>query len=265
MRILAVGDVCGQIGCDAVRRILPKLKKQKNIDTVIINAENSADGNGVTVHSANELFLSGADVLTGGNHSLRRREVYGFLDESPFLLRPHNFSGELPGKGYCILDCGYLKIAVINLAGTVYLEKSEAGNPFKAADELIKRAEEDGAKVIIADFHAEATSEKRALGIYLDSRVSAFFGTHTHVQTSDSVILKNGTAYITDIGMVGPEDSVLGVESSIIINRLKDGDQSKFRLAEGPCIFNACIFEIDNCTGKALSIERISITERELH
>lgn len=259
MRLLAVGDVCGSIGCEEVRRVLPALKREKKIDMVVINGENSADGNGILPESADSLFACGADVITGGNHSLRRKQVFDYLDENEFVLRPHNLSEAQNGKGICLVDLGYTSVAVINLSGTVYLEKSGAANPFKAADELIKRAREDGAKIIIVDFHAEATSEKRALALYLDGRISAFFGTHTHVQTADEQILKGGTGYITDLGMTGPVDSVLGVKSEIIINRLKDGDPSKFELADGKCALCGCIFDIDTKTGHTVGIERINV------
>ncbi len=259
MRILAVGDVCGSIGCEYVRSVLPTLKNQKNIDAVIINAENSADGNGTTPDSADYLFSLGADALTGGNHSLRREEFYEYLEQNQFVLRPHNLGDDKSGRGYCLLDFGKLSVAVINLSGKIYLEKSGANCPFKTADELIEKAKQDGAKIILVDFHAEATSEKRALGLYLDGKVSAFFGTHTHVQTADEQILENGTGYITDLGMTGPIDSVLGVKKEIIINRLKDNDMSKFELAKGKCSLNGCIFEICEKTGKTVKIERISI------
>ncbi len=259
MRILAVGDVCGSVGCEYVRRVLPALKKDKNIDAVIINAENSADGNGTTRESAEYLLNLGADVLTGGNHSLRRPEFYDYLDQNDFVLRPHNLGEDKSGKGYCLVDFGKVILAVINLSGKIYLEKSGADCPFKAADELIEKAKNDGAKIIIVDFHAEATSEKRALGFYLDGKVSVVFGTHTHIQTADEQILQNGTGYITDLGMTGPIDSVLGVKKEIIINRLKNNDMSKFELADGKCSLNGCIFEICEKTGKTVKIERINI------
>lgn len=258
MRLLAVGDVCGSIGCDEVKRVLPKLKREKNIDMTVINGENSADGNGILPESAESLFAFGADVITGGNHSLRRKQAYDYLDENEFVLRPHNLPEE-SGKGICFVDLGYTSAAVINLCGILYLEKLSAENPFKTADRLIDTARENGAKIIIVDFHAEATSEKRALALYLDGRVSAFFGTHTHVQTADEQILKNGTGYITDLGMTGPVDSVLGVKSEIIINRLKDGNPAKFELAEGECRLNGCIFDIDPKTGLTVGIERVSL------
>lgn len=257
MRILAVGDVCGSVGCEYVRKTLPDLKREKHIDMVIINGENSADGNGITPDSANYLLSLGADVITGGNHSLRRAEVYDYLEQNNFCLRPHNLGAEASGKGYCVFDLGRTRVAVINLSGKIFLERLGATCPFAAADELIQKAKDDGINIIILDFHAEATSEKRALGLYLDGKVSAMFGTHTHVQTADEQILQNGTGYITDIGMTGPLDSVLGVRKEIIINRLKDNDMSKFELSNGKCSLNGCIFEIDETTGKTRKIERI--------
>lgn len=257
MRLLAIGDVCGTVGCEKVKEILPLFKRKNNIDFTVINGENSADGNGITRDSAEFLFACGADVITGGNHSLRRKQVFDYLDSNPFVLRPHNLPEELSGKGYCLVDLGYTSVAVINLIGKIYLEKLKPECPFEYADKLIERAKADGAAVIAVDFHAEATSEKRALGLYLDGRVSAFFGTHTHIQTADEQVLRNGTGYITDLGMTGPRDSVLGVKSEIIINRLKNKDMSKFELAGGECMLNACIFDIDKSTGKTLSVERV--------
>jgi len=259
MRLLAVGDVCGVCGCEEIRKRLPFIKKEKRIDAVIINGENSAQGNGITPYSADYLFACGADVITGGNHSLRRKEIFPILDSNEYLLRPDNLPDAEYGSGYCFVDFGSYSMAVINLSGRIYLEKLNAENPFTRADELIEKAKKDGAKVIVVDFHAEATSEKRALGIYLDGRVSAFFGTHTHIQTADEQILSGGTGYITDLGMTGPKNSVLGVKSDIIINRLKNSDLSKFEAADGECILNACIFDIDIKTGKTVSVERIYI------
>lgn len=259
MRLLAVGDVCGKAGCDYVLSKLPLLKKEKNIDVIIINGENSAEGNGVTKVSAEYLFACGADIITGGNHSLRRKEVYEYLDQNKFILRPHNLPNAEYGSGYCLADFGKFRLAVINLSGKIYLEKVGADNPFLYADELLKKAQDDGADIIVVDFHAEATSEKRALGLYLDGKVSAFFGTHTHIQTADEQILPNGTGYITDLGMTGPKNSVLGIKSDIIINRLRDNDMSKFEFAEGEGILCGCIFDIDVKTKKTVSLERIRI------
>lgn len=259
MRLLAIGDVCGAVGCDTVYRKLPLIKKENRIDAVIINGENSAAGNGITRQTAEFLFACGADIITGGNHSLRRREVYDFLDSSEYLLRPHNLPDNPAGKGYCLADFGSFSLAVINLSGVIYLERVGASNPFACADMLIEKARNDGADIIVVDFHAEATSEKRALGLYLDGRVSVFFGTHTHIQTADNCILPKGTGYITDLGMTGPKNSVLGVKSEIIINRLKSNDMSKFEFAEGEGQLNGCIFEIDKNTKKTVYTERIMI------
>ncbi len=261
MRILAIGDVCGSIGCNTVRKVLPSLKKELNIDFTVINGENSADGNGITPDSAEMLFSCGADVITGGNHSLRRKEIHSMMDENPFLLRPDNFPDELAGNGYCLVDCGYVSVAVINLSGNIYLDSTGASSPFDRADTLIEKAKSDGAKIILVDFHAEATSEKRALGIYLDGKVSAVLGTHTHVQTNDAQILPNGTGYITDLGMTGPIQSVLGVKSSIIISRLKDKNTTeKFVIADGECMLCGCIFDIDKNTGLTTDISLINIS-----
>ena len=261
MKILAIGDVCGKIGCDTVRRVLPDLKKQYLINFVVINGENSADGNGITPSSAQSLFAYGADVITGGNHSFKRKEICSLMEENHFLLRPDNLPNDLSGSGYCLVDCGYARVAVINLSGTIYLESLNASSPFQRADELINRAKDDDADIILVDFHAEATSEKRALGLYLDGKVSAFFGTHTHIQTNDAQILPLGTGYITDLGMTGPIDSVLGVKSSIIISRLKDKNTSeKFVLADGKCMLNGCIFDIDKNTGKTINTTLINIS-----
>lgn len=259
MRLLTIGDVCGPVGCDMIYRKLPAIKKENRIDAVIINGENSAVGNGITRETAEFLFSCGADVITGGNHSLRRKEVYDFLDSNDFILRPHNLPEATVGKGYCIVDFGSYSMAVINLSGKIYLEKDGADNPFNVADMLIDRAKSDGANIIVVDFHAEATSEKRALGLYLDGRVSVLFGTHTHVQTADNCILQKGTGYITDLGMTGPKNSVLGVKSKIIINRLRANDMSKFEFADGEGMLCGCIFEIDTKTGKTIHTERIMI------
>ena len=257
MNVLCIGDVCGSIGCGQLASRLHLLKKRYSVDFTVVNGENSADGNGITPDSAHRILNIGADVITGGNHSFRHREMLEFYEHNSCVLRPHNVNITPFGSGYCLVDLGKVQVAVINLAGTVYLEKLNASNPFNAADELVLLARRDGADIIIVDFHAEATSEKRALGIYLDGRVSAFYGTHTHVQTADAQILPGGTAYITDIGMTGPKQSVLGVKSDIIIDRLKNGGRGSFMLDDGDCMINGCLFEIDEKTGLAKSAVNI--------
>jgi len=257
MRVLCIGDVCSPNGVDYVMKKLPTLKSSYSANAIIVNGENSALGNGITTETANLLFSAGADVITGGNHTLRHREFHETLDTNPFLLRPHNLPCNY-GSGYVLLDMGKYSIAVINLLGQVYLDSLKATNPFIIADELVEKAKSDGANGIFVDFHAEATSEKRAMGFYLDGKVSAVFGTHTHVQTSDIQILPNGTGYITDIGMTGPKDSVLGVKKEIIISRLKDGKQDKFEFCDSPSVISGCVFDIDENTGLCLSTESFS-------
>ncbi len=260
VRVLFVGDVCGSIGCSFAAKVLPSLRRENSIDFTVINGENSADGNGITPASAEMLFACGADVITGGNHTMRRTEVHNMLDENEFMLRPENITANY-GKGYCLVDMGRFQVAVINLAGQIYLDRLESSNPFLCADSLLDRAKNDRADIILVDFHAEATSEKRALGFYLDGKVSAVVGTHTHIRTADAQILPNGTGYITDLGMTGPEQSVLGVEKEIIINRLRNGNPDKFRLADGECTLNGCIFEIDEKTGLTKSVRSIEVRE----
>lgn len=257
MKILAIGDVFGKSGCDFLLKKLPTLKKEHAIDLVIANGENSAEGNGILPSSAETLFAAGVDVITGGNHTLRRKEIFNMLEENEFLLRPANLPSSIPGKGITYVDLGYTIVAVINILGVVYLESLSC--PFETADKLINEAKQNGAKIIVVDFHAEATSEKRALGFYLDGKVSCIFGTHTHVQTSDEQILPNNTGYITDIGMTGVIDSVLGVEKNIIIQKMKDKLPVKFYGATGDCELNGCIFDVDISTGFTKSVQRIKV------
>ena len=257
MRILTVGDVCGSIGCEFLLKTLPKLKADNRIDLCIVNGENSADGNGITPMSADILYSAGADVITGGNHSMRRREIFDRLDSDLFLLRPENMHTSGSGKGYSEVDLGARRVAVINLAGRVYMP--EADDPFATADRLVDTATRNGIRIIMVDFHAEATAEKKALAYYLDGRISAVFGTHTHVATADEQILENGTGYISDIGMTGPDNSILGVKPELSIAKIKDNAPVKFELATGKCRLDGCIFEIDNQTGKTVSVKRINI------
>ena len=258
MNILAIGDLVGSNGCAFLRAHLPQLKKLKGIDLVIANGGNSADGNGITPASADYLFHSGVDVITTGNHAFRRRECYPLFDEEPNLIRPANFpEGSTPGHGLCVVDMGRVQVCIINLMGVVYLDS--LGCPFAAADRLVKEAQSLGAAVILVDFHAEATAEKRALGYYLDGRVSALFGTHTHVQTADECILPQGTGYITDVGMTGAIHSVLGVEVSSAIERMKTKMPVRFTQAKGDAKMDCILFSIDTASGKTVEIERIEI------
>ncbi|MCQ2514415.1 MAG: TIGR00282 family metallophosphoesterase [Ruminococcus sp.] len=252
MRILCIGDVVGGIGCRFLRDTLPTFKKVKGIDFVICNGENSSDGNGVTPVSAKFLFDSGVDAITLGNHTFRRKEIYEYLDESPFIARPANFpNGTTPGTGIINVDTGRTIVSIINIMGSMCMDNN-LDCPFECVDKMLENAE---GKIKIVDFHAETTSEKRAMGYYLDGRVSAVFGTHTHVQTSDVQILPKGTGYITDVGMTGTIHSVLGVKTEIIIDKLKTKLPQRFDLASGECKMECALFDIDNKTGKCVSAE----------
>ncbi len=259
MKILAIGDVVGENGCRFLAKTLPNIKKEKGIDLCIINGENSDKSNAITPSSAEFLFSVGADVITTGNHVFRKKEVYDYLDEKKDIVRPANYNVCQYGHGYTVLDMGRLSVAVINLMGTAYTQNVD--DPFKCIDEILEKDEVKRSKIKLVDFHAEATGEKRALTFYLDGRISALWGTHTHVQTSDECISPKGTGYITALGMVGTFLSCLGVEPDCVIANLKDGQHVKFTHADGKAILGGCVFEIDN-DGKTVGVERISVRER---
>ena len=254
MRILMIGDVIGKPGRDAVRALLPDLKHEKSIDFVICNGENTAGGYGITAETAAELLDSGVDVLTSGNHIWDKKEIIPFMEEGLPLIRPANYP-DAPGRGYIQMG----GVTVINLMGRVFMASLDC--PFRAADALLeKMQEEGGSKVIIVDFHAEATSEKQAMGWYLDGRVSAVLGTHTHVGTVDAKILPKGTAYVTDVGMTGPRDSVIGSEVDTVLERFLTSMPNRLAVAAGPCVLNSALMDVDEETGKASLIERIDRT-----
>lgn len=250
---MAVGDVVSMSGCEKLRSVLPRYKKENNIDIVIANGENSAVGNGITPFSAEHLFASGVDLITGGNHTYRRREFYDVLENSESIIRPANYNDNCPGKGYTIIDKGSVRVGVVNLLGTVFMEPLK--NPFECIDEALENLKKE-VKIIVVDFHAEATAEKRAMGFYLDGRVSAVFGTHTHVQTADEQILPNGTGYITDLGMTGPVQSVLGVKAELAIEKMKTNMPVRFENPDIDCTVQGVVFEIDKQSGKTVSAER---------
>ncbi|MGN0452192.1 MAG: TIGR00282 family metallophosphoesterase [Ruminococcus sp.] len=256
MNVLCIGDVVAGIGCRFLREKLPSLKRTLGIDIVVCNGENSADGNGVHPASADFLFQSGVDVITLGNHSFRRREIYSYLDENEYIVRPANFpEATTPGRGYTVLDCGRYSLAVINLMGNVF-NPAPVDCPFYAVDRVLKNIRAD---IIIVDIHGEATSEKRSLGFYLDGRVSAVFGTHTHVQTADAQVLPKGTGYITDVGMTGPIQSVLGVKPEITVESFRNKLPVRFEPTEGECSMDCAVFEIYEKTGKCISAEALII------
>ncbi len=256
MNILCIGDVVGSIGCEFLRGRLPKLKRAKGVDLVICNGENSADGNGITPASARYLFDSGVDIITLGNHGFRRREVYELLDSSQRIVRPANFPEKTtPGTGICNYDMGRCVVSVINIMGGVFMD-AQLNCPFETIDKILGRAE---GRITVVDFHAEATGEKRAMGYYLDGRVTAMFGTHTHVQTADERILPGNSGYITDVGMTGTIHSALGVKTECVIEKLKTKMPVRFELAKGDCRMDCVLFSADEKTGKCLSVERLQI------
>lgn len=259
MKILFIGDVVGEPGCEFVRKKLGGIKKNFGIDFCIVNAENSAKGNGVTPFSADFLLDSGADLLTLGNHALRRQEIYEYLDEERHpVIRPANMHRSVPGRGCAVLTRGALKLGVFNLLGTMHMDAAD--NPYDAADEALKYFEKENVNTVFLDFHAEATSEKKCMGYYLDGKVSVVAGTHTHVQTADERILPGGTAYITDTGMTGPVDSVLGVKTENVLSKMRTGMPARFDTAAGVCEMDCIIAETDDKTGRAISIERLIIS-----
>ena len=242
MLILCIGDVVGSNGCDFLRRRLPALKRTKGIDLVIANGENSSDGNGITPASANHLFDSGVDVITTGNHVWQKKDIRDFLCDSEQIIRPANFPPSCPGAGYTVRDCMGWRVLVINVMGTIYMEALES--PFTAVERILER-ERGRYDLAVLDIHAEATSEKIALGHYFDGRIPIIFGTHTHVPTADLRILPHGSGYITDLGMVGPEESVLGVKTEIIIEKLTTKMPVRFEIADGPLLLCGACFTYD--------------------
>ncbi len=255
LNVLAIGDVVGTAGCQFLREKLPLLKRSEKIDLVIANGENSADGNGITPSSARFLFDSGVDIITAGNHTFRRKECYSLFDECEFLLRPANYpNGTTPGKGYTVYDMGRTRVAVVNLLGTMYLESLD--DPFATMDNILQKID---SKIIVLDFHAEATAEKIAMCYYLDGKVSAVFGTHTHVQTADERIFKNGTGYITDVGMTGPYESVLGVKPELAVKKFKEKLPVRFETATGRCKMDCIKFVINDQSGKTEGLKRMEI------
>lgn len=254
INILAVGDVVGMAAARYLQGKLSNIRQALGIDLVIVNGENSADGNGILPQSAEAIFDAGADVITGGNHSFRRREVYTYLDDTKYCIRPANMPGAAPGYGYTVIDAGGVRILVINLLGTMFLDPVES--PFTCADRILE-SQKGKYDIAVVDFHAEATSEKAALARYLDGRVSVLFGTHTHIPTADARVFAQGTGFITDLGMTGPVDSILGVKSDIVINKFLTHMPVRFDQAQGEITGAGAVFEIDKQSGKCISAKRI--------
>ncbi|MBI3954002.1 MAG: TIGR00282 family metallophosphoesterase [Chloroflexi bacterium] len=254
MRVLMVGDVVGKPGRRAVRALVPALRQELGLDLVIANGENAAGGYGITPATTQELLESGVDVLTSGNHIWDQKEIIPCLDQEVPLLRPLNYPPGTPGRGFLRLG----DVLIINLMGRVFMQPLE--HPFRAVDQFLQGLAERP-PVIIVDFHAEATSEKQAMGWYLDGRASAVLGTHIHVPTADARILPGGTAFVTDVGMVGPRDSVIGDTVESVLERFLTLRPNRLQVAEGPVRFCAVLIDVDRASGRALAIERV---DREL-
>jgi len=255
MRILAVGDIIGNAGVKELKKQLIKIKNEKQIDFVIVNGENSAEGMGITEKNFKDIVEAGADVVTMGNHTWGKKDIFKFIND-PKIIRPANYPEGVVGKGYNIYQKDNKKIAVINLIGRVDIAVLSE-NPFLKAKSIVEQIS-DKVDIIIVDFHAEATAEKIAMGYYLDGKITALFGTHTHVQTADEKILPNGTGYITDIGMTGPRNSVIGMNINASIKRFETTLPERYKIAEGECMFNGVIFDIDDKTNKVIKIQRIA-------
>lgn len=255
LNILAVGDVVSQSGVTYLRRRLAAVKREKRVHFAVVNGENAA-GNGLTPANAEELFAAGADVITLGNHTWGKPKIAGFLEDNRYILRPANYPERLPGRGWGVFDGPMgLRIGVVNLIGRVEMDPN-VDNPFTTADAVLRQLEADA---VLVDFHAEATSEKLALGWYLDGRVSAVWGTHTHVPTADVKLLPKGTAHVTDLGMTGPVNSILGIQPEISINKFLGGMPRRYEPAGGVCKMDAVLFTVDTKTGRCVSAERMDI------
>ena len=256
MRVMILGDVMGRPARRAVRDLVPSLIAKEEIDLVVANAENAAGGMGVDIKSAKELLSAGVQVLTSGNHIWKKKEIYSFLDDQDSLIRPANFPAGAPGKGWCLWQHNGLRALVINLQGRVFMP-NHVDDPFRCVDEILRQHAAQSL-VVIVDMHAEATSEKYAMGWYLDGRASVVFGTHTHVQTADERILPAGTAYITDVGMCGPFDSVIGMEKESVIRGFITQLPRQFEVAQDNVVLQGAIVDIDD-NGRAREIRRLRI------
>jgi 2',3'-cyclic-nucleotide 2'-phosphodiesterase len=254
MNLLFIGDVVGRPGRRAIAQWLPALRRELDAAFVVANGENSAGGFGITPQTFNELTAAGVDVVTGGNHVWHSREAPALLDAEPRILRPANYPAGAPGRGAGVFSAGAVRIGVLNLEGRVFMEP--LASPFDCAREEVERLRVE-TRVILVDMHAEATSEKSALAWHLDGRVSAVIGTHTHVQTADERVLPEGTAFITDAGMTGPRDSVIGMSRETVLQRFLTQLPVRFEVAAGPAQLNGVLVEVDPSTGRARAIRRI--------
>ena len=256
MKILAVGDIIGETGIRELKNKLNQIRQKEEIDFVIVNGENAAEGMGITEKNFKDIISQNVDVVTMGKHTWGKKDIFKFIDH-PKLIRPANYPKGVVGKGYGIYECQNKKIAVINLIGRVYINVLSE-NPFLVAKDIINKIK-NKVDIIIVDFHAEATGEKITMGYYLDGMVTAVFGTHTHVQTADEKILPKGTAYISDIGMTGTKNSALGMDVSVALKRFETSLPERYKVASGEGMLNGVIYDIDNQTNKVKTITRINI------
>jgi len=264
IRVLLIGDVVGAAGCAMIQKHLDKIKQQQGINAVILNGENCSRGRGITPKNVRFFRHNGVDVVTSGNHIWRHKEIYSYLKEHNDLLRPANFPAAAPGVGVTTFLVGSHRIGVINLQGRIFMREL-ADCPFRTADSILTYLQ-DKTNIIFVDFHAEATSEKMALAFYLDGRVSGIVGTHTHVQTADERILPGGTGYITDLGMTGSFNSMLGMQKEGIINTFLTTLPTKFNPdTSHPLVISGVLMEVNTNTGKTIKIQRVMILDNELH
>ena len=251
-KVLAVGDVVGNPGLERIRRNLRQLKRKTGADFVVVNGENAAVV-GITPDQAEAILDAGADCITLGNHTWAKREIVNYMDDCPQIIRPANYAPQVPGRGWQVFDTKAGDVAVIDLIGRVNMDYGP-DNPFLTVEKILKQVK---AKIILVELHAEATSEKLAMGYHLDGKVSAVWGTHTHVPTADCQVLPKGTGYVTDLGMTGPKNSVLGIRPELSIAKFRGDLPERYRWAEGPTKLEAVLFTIDSTTGKCLKAERV--------
>ncbi len=253
-KILAIGDVVAPQGLRYLKKMLPQLRREQQIDFIVVNGENASNV-GLTPEQAEAMLDAGADVITLGNHAFRQRSIHDYLDDHRNILRPANFAPQNPGRGWGIYDSKLGPVAVINLIGRVNMDYGP-DNPFLMIDKILPQVQD--ARWILVDFHAEATSEKLAMGYMLDGRITALWGTHTHVPTADARVLPKGTGYITDLGMTGPKDSVIGIQPELSIEKFRGGVYRPYKAAEGECVLSGAVFTVDTETGRCTEVRRIT-------
>jgi len=261
LKVMFIGDIVGNVGRTALRKALPALRSKYNPDIIIVNGENAAAGRGITAAIAKEFFDWGVNGITMGNHTWDNRDIFEWIDDEERIVRPANFSPQSPGRGAAVIKANGKKLGILNLQGRTFLPPND--DPFRVADEQLELLQEE-TRCIMVDFHAEATSEKIAMGWYLDGRASLVVGTHTHVQTNDDRILPGGTAYLTDVGMTGPMDGILGMERGAVLHKFLTGLPSRFVVDEGDWHLHGLLVQMDETSGQAAKLEKIRLTETSL-